>query len=110
MPGFEEEAFARAQRMSRSRAVRETQDIQKEPSGSEPEKEKTPLPIPEQSSKKEIKSIRRFFKRVLGGYECNQGKFLGFKRSIPINHRKPQGLIRTRNYFLDLSSEPYKCH
>ena len=26
-------------------------------------------------SKKEIKSIRRFFKRVLGGYECNQGKF-----------------------------------
>ena len=41
-------------------------------------------------SKKEIKSIRRFFKRVLGGYECNQGKFLGYKKSIPINHRKPQ--------------------
>lgn len=56
MPGFEEEAFARAQRMSRSRAGREKQDIPKEPSGSEPEKEKTPLPIPEQSSKKEIKS------------------------------------------------------
>ena len=61
-------------------------------------------------SKKETKSIRKYFKRVLGGYECNQGKFLEFKRSIPINHRKPQGLIRTRNYFLDLSSEPYKCH
>ena len=41
-------------------------------------------------SKKETKSIRQYFKRVLGGYECNQGKFLGFKSSIPINHRKPQ--------------------
>ena len=40
--------------------------------------------------KKRKKSIKRYFKRVLGGYECNQGKFLGFKRSIPINHRKPQ--------------------
>ena len=41
-------------------------------------------------AKKETKSIRRYFKRVIGGYECNQGKFLGYKKSIPINHRKPQ--------------------
>ena len=39
--------------------------------------------------KKGKKSIRKYFKRVLRGYECNQGKFLGYKRSIAINHRKP---------------------
>ena len=38
--------------------------------------------------KKEKKSIRKYFSRVKGGYRCNQGNFLGYKRSITIKHRK----------------------
>ena len=57
---------------------------------SEARKDNDKLRTRDGHSKKETKSIRRYFKRVLGGYECNQGKFLGFKRSIHINHRKPQ--------------------
>ena len=40
--------------------------------------------------KRKTKSIKKYFKRVLGGYMCNQKKFLRYKMSIPINHRKPQ--------------------
>lgn len=41
------------------------------------------------NSKKEIKSIRKYFTRVKGGYKCNQGRFLGFNKSIKIKHHKP---------------------
>ena len=41
------------------------------------------------NSKKEKKSIRKYFTRVKGGYRCNQKKFLGFSKTIAIKHRKP---------------------
>ena len=42
------------------------------------------------NTKKEKSSIKKHFKRVKGGYECRNGRFLKLLRIIPIKHRKPQ--------------------
>ena len=39
---------------------------------------------------KETSSIRKYFKRVKGGYTCRNNRFLKLMETIPIKHRKPQ--------------------